>query len=367
MGVQVARLRQLIDRGIVIQNVYVMLAYAFRAVRKVGVERIAVEEFDHLHDLLAEILAIGLGSQVKRGLHRDYLLQIEELATIRGRINVTKSIGSRTLTRARLVCEFDEYEIDTPYNRALKSVITLLIRHGEVSQPRKEALRRVMHNFEAVTLIPPASIRWDALTYHRSNASYRLLIGVCELIVRGLLLTESAGETRLASWIPDDQMSTLYERFLREYFAFHHPELSPDARIVRWDLDHSSTTAGQLPQMRTDVMLRRGGRTLIIDAKYYGHTLQEGHYGKQTIHSGHLYQLLAYVKNEDSARDGLVSGLLLYARSDGDAQADLDVMIQGNRIGAQVLDLNQPWNVISTRLERVIDWLDPASGKQRLQ
>jgi 5-methylcytosine-specific restriction enzyme subunit McrC len=348
-----------IDRGIIIRNVYVMLAYAFRAVRNDGTDRIAGEEFDHLHDLLAEILALGVGTLVKRGVHRDYLARSEELATVRGRIDVTRTVGARTLTRGRLVCEFDEYEVDTPHNQALKSVIVLLIRQGEVSAPREDALRRVLPYLDAVTLIAPTSIRWDTLTYHRSNASYRLLLGVCELIVRGLLPTENAGSTRLSAWIPDDTMSTLYERFLREYYVFHHPELSPGAKVVRWDLDQPSLLSGQLPQMRTDVTLRRGGRTLIVDAKYYGQTLQKGLTGKQTIHSGNLYQILTYVKNEDSDRDGAVSGLLLYARTDAEAQPDLDVVIQGNRIGAQTLDLNQPWKFIAARLEDVIVWLEP--------
>ena len=47
----------MIDRSIAIRNVYVMLAYAFRALRSTGTARITAEEFDHLHDLLAEILA----------------------------------------------------------------------------------------------------------------------------------------------------------------------------------------------------------------------------------------------------------------------------------------------------------------------
>ena len=38
---------------------------------------------------------------------------------------------------------------------------------------------------------------------------------------------------------------------------------------------------------------------------------------------------------------------------------DLDVVIQGNRIGAQTLDLNQPWASIAARLEEVLDWLHP--------
>ncbi|MAU83690.1 MAG: hypothetical protein CME34_17835 [Gordonia sp.] len=256
-------------------------------------------------------------------------------------------------------CDFDEYEVDTPHNQALKSVIILLLRHGEVKEPRRDALRRVLPYLDEVTLISPRSIRWDALTYHRSNASYRLLIGVCELIVRGLLPTEDTGAARLSEWMSDDAMSRLYERFLRQYYAFHHPELSPGAPTIAWDLDSPSLFSGQLPAMQTDVTLRRGGRALIVDAKYYKQNLQESQYGKETIHSGNLYQMLAYVKNEDTEHDGSVAGLLLYARTDAGAQPDLDVVIQGNRIGAQTLDLNQPWASIAARLEEVLDWLHP--------
>ncbi len=349
----------MIDRSIVIRNVYVMLAYAFRAMHNTGTQQVAGEKFDHLHDLLAEILARGVGVQVKRGLHHDYLAQREDLATVRGRIDVTRTVSARTMTRGQLACDFDEYEIDTPHNQALKSVIVLLIRHGEVSAQQKAALRRVLPYLDAVTLIPPRSIKWNALTYHRTNASYRLLLGVCELIVRGLLATENEGATRLSSWISDDAMSALYERFLREYYGFHHPELSPGAPTIAWDLNQPSPFSGQLPEMHTDVTLRGGGRTLIIDAKYYGQTMQIGQWGKATIHSGNLYQILTYVKNEDRARDGSVSGLLLYARTDAEAQPELDVVIQGNRIGARTLDLNQPWEKIAAQLEDACSWLQP--------
>jgi 5-methylcytosine-specific restriction enzyme subunit McrC len=348
----------MIDRSIAIRNVYVMMAYAFRAIHHEGAERVASERFDHLHDLLAEILVRGIGTQVKRGLHHDYLHRSDELSTVRGRIDFTRTVATRSTTRGRLVCGFDEYEPDTPHNQALKSVLVLLIRHGDVTASRRSALRRLLPYLDAVTLVAPTSIHWGSLTYHRANATYRLLLGVCELVVRGLLPTQETGENRLTSWVSDDAMSSLYERFLREYYAVHHPELSPGAPTVTWDLDQASDHGGQLPLMRTDVALRRGRRTLIIDAKYYRQSTQTGAWGKATIHSASLYQILAYVKNEDIRRDGSVSGLLLYAHTDAPDQPDLDVMVQGNRIGARTLDLNQPWDGLAAQLEYVVAWLE---------
>ena len=58
------------------------------------------------------------------------------------------------------------------------------------------------------------------------------------------------------------------------------------------------------------------------------------------------------------AQDGSVSGLLLYARTQAAEQPNLDVVIQGNRIGARTLDLNRPWADLRAQLEDVVTWLD---------
>ncbi|MGI5951468.1 MAG: 5-methylcytosine-specific restriction endonuclease system specificity protein McrC [Brooklawnia sp.] len=334
-----------------------MMAYAFRAIRSEGNDRIAAESFDHLHDLLAEILVRGVGSQVKRGLHRDYVPRSDELPTMRGRVNFTRTVAARSAVRGSLICEFDEYEPDTPHNQALKAVIVLLTRHGDVAAPRRDALRRLLPYLDAVTPVAPTSIHWETLTYHRANATYRLLLGVCELVVRGLLHTQDDGNRKLTEWLSDDAMSSLYERFVREYYTIHHPEFSPRASTVAWDYE-TATAIGtdQLPAMRTDVTLRRGERKLIIDAKYYSRSMQVTQWGKATIHSANLYQLLAYVKNADVHRDGRVSGLLLYARTEAAPQPDLDVSIQGNRLGARTLNLNKPWGNLTAQLDEIVQW-----------
>lgn len=346
-------------KSIAIRNIYVMMAYAFKAIQKAGDEHLEVEQFDKLHDLFAEILVRGVGAQVKRGLHHDYLHRREELATVRGRIDVSRSIAEHSKARGRLICGYDEYDSDTPHNRALKSVIILLVRHGEIRKGRKEALRRLLPYLDVVTTIAPTAIRWDTLTYHRSNASYRMLLGVCELVVRGLLPTESYGDRKLTAWLSDDAMSQLYERFLLEYFVFHHRELSPSAPQINWDYDCSlSSGTRQLPAMKTDLRLRRGRKILIVDAKYYSKSLQTGQWGKESVSSSNLYQILAYTKNADVKQDGSVSGLLLYARTDAPSQPDLDMTVQGSRIGARTLDLNLPWNQLRTQLDGITQWLD---------
>lgn len=349
----------MIDRSIIIQNVYVMLAYTFRAISSKSTSSVGSEKFDNLHDLLAEILIRGMNAQIKRGLHQDYLSRTEELSTVRGRIDIAQTVSRHARTRGRIVCNFDEYLPDTPHNQALKSVMSLLIRHGNITKARQTSLRRLLPYLEEVSLVSPNSIRWNELHYHRANASYRMLLGVCELIVLGLLPNEEDGDSKLESWFTDEAMSTLYERFLREYFVLHHPELSPSAPLIDWAIDAGGAFGlHQLPTMRTDLTLRRGANRLIIDAKYYGKSMQTNRFSaKSTVHSANLYQILTYVKNEDVGHTGNVAGLLLYAQTDARDQPELDVVMQGNRIGAQTLSLNKPWPELRRRLESLIDWI----------
>lgn len=39
-------------------------------------------------------------------------------------------------------------------------------------------------------------------------------------------------------------------------------------------------------------------------------------YDKTTLHSGNVYQIFTYVKNQDTANTGNVSGMLLYAKTE---------------------------------------------------
>lgn len=75
-----------------VQNVYYMLAYAFKVLNEQGYKKVATEDFENTADLLAAILIRGIGIQIKRGLKKDYIPQIEHLSSLRGKIDVTASI-----------------------------------------------------------------------------------------------------------------------------------------------------------------------------------------------------------------------------------------------------------------------------------
>lgn len=334
-----------------------MLSYAYQTLREAGYKDVATEDFENIHDLLAAILLRGIGNQIRRGLYREYIPKEEALTGLRGRICISESIKQQTLRQRKLVCSFDEFTEDTPHNRILKATIILLLRYGSVKPENKKGLRKLLLFFGSVSEVSPQAIRWDTLRYHRNNASYRMLINICYLVIKGLLLTTDKGEYRLASWLDDDKMYKLYERFVLSYYKVEHSEFSVNAAQIDWDLADGEDK-GFLPTMQTDITLSYGPRTLIIDTKWYSHTMvSKAEYSGPKYISANLYQIFTYVKNKDSGATGDVAGALLYAKTDEEIVPDSDNTIGGNRISVKTLDLGREWSGISAQLEGLCSWL----------
>ena len=332
-----------------------MLAYAFRVLREKGFAKVATEEFDNIHDLLTKILLLGVTAQIKRGLYRDYFSYEEALSGLRGQINVTETTKQQTQIRCKLICTYDEFSANTPHNQILKCVMLILLRHNTVNSEFKKNLRDLLLSFESVSDIDPNTIRWDTLKYHRNNASYVMLIGICRLVIKGLLLTTETGSHKLAYWEQGEHMYWLYEKFVLFYYKRHYPEFSPRPSQIDWDIDDWGDQP-QLPIMKSDIILTNGNRRLIIDTKWYKSTMQS-RYEKKSFNTSHIYQIYSYVKNSDKEATGNVAGVVLYAKTDEDITPDADWVIGGNRISLKTLDLNQDWTAITDQLDKLCSWL----------
>ena len=111
-----------------------MLAYAFEILNQGGYEDIAVEEFENIHNLFAAILAKGIGRQLKQGLYREYIDKKEDIAVVRGKIDMPGTIRDRLARKRVLTCEYDELSENNLLNQILKTTVMLLLRHAKVEQ-----------------------------------------------------------------------------------------------------------------------------------------------------------------------------------------------------------------------------------------
>ena len=334
-----------------IKNIYYMLSYAFQLLNEQGYKNLATEDFNNAGDLCAAILIRGITYQLKRGLGREYISETDTISAIRGKIEITESIKNQSMIRSQMVCTYDEFSVDSSLNQIIKSTVMLLLK-ADISKARKKELRKLMVYFDDVSVVDVRSINW-AINYNRNNQTYRLLVTVCYLVVKGLLQTKSDGSVKMMDFLDEQRMCRLYEKFILEYYKKNYPQIRTTASQIDWALDDG--ISAMLPTMQSDIMLSYKkdniDKTLIIDAKYYTHTTQV-QYDVHTLHSHNLYQIFTYVKNK-ATQGGEVSGMLLYAKTDEEIYPDNEYQMSGNKITVRTLDLNCDFEEISNQLNEI--------------
>ena len=330
-----------------------MLSYAFQNLNSNIYKKIQTEEFINTAELFSEILIIGVTAQIKQGLVMDYIDYNETTSSVRGKINITESINEQSFIKRQLNCTYDEFSPNCYLNQIIKSTMELLVKR-DISKPRKKKLKNLLRYFVDVDSINLNNVNWK-IRFDRNNQTYRMLVGVCYLVVNGLLHSQKSGNAKLMEFLDDQRMSRLYEKFILNYYKKEHSEIKAHTPQIPWQIDDGIDFL--LPKMQTDVTLEYEEKILIIDAKYYGHNLSKN-YGKNIHHTDNLYQIFTYVKNKGlqmQGNDVEISGMLLYARTTSEIQPDSDYVMSGNKISVKTLDLNQDFEVIKNQLDNIID------------
>ena len=336
-----------------VQNIYYMLSYAFQVLKD---DNIASENFDCAEDLLAAILVKGITNQIKRGLGREYLCSEDTLYSPHGKVNISSSVKKLTFLKNQLICEFDELSENVYINQILKTTMLILIRSEGVKQKQKTSLKKIFHYFHNVNVLNPHEIRWSSIRYHSNNSTYKMLMYISYLVIEAMIPTHNEGSRKFLHF-KDEYIYKLYERFVFEYYRKHYSVFKLSASQIDWIVDDGFND--YLPTMNTDITLEYNGKTLIIDTKYYSQIFQNNYLSKNnTIRSGHLYQIYAYIKNKDIYHTGNVSGVLLYAKTENEYIQVSTYLMGGNKIGIKTLDLDKDFSHIKKQLNTIVEeWL----------
>jgi 5-methylcytosine-specific restriction enzyme subunit McrC len=158
----------------------------------------------------------------------------------------------------------------------------------------------------------------------------------------------------------------VFEEFLRNFYVQKQSEFKEvGVSYLKWNATAKSEEDFKLlPRMKTDITMRSGDRTIIIDAKYYKNALLE-HQGVTKARSENLYQLLAYLRAE-SARNSAIKpeGMLIYPVAENALNASFT--IEGFPIKLFTLDLNQHWKEIEKDLLSLL-FQEAIDGNQQME
>lgn len=342
---------EVMQRAIPIENLYYLLCYSYDQLPERDLTNIDTENCPDSLNLLALALTRSIRSLAKKGLERQYLEKTEETPRLQGRVLVHESRRTLIDRQGRMLCTFDELSVDCPSNRILRGTCDLLVRApGLSSQVRKE-VRTARKMLLAVRPVRVTESMCARIRIHRNNRRYRMPIGICRLIIRAVSPNERTGRFEFYDPLMEE-MPALFENFVRNFAKIHLPQFKVSAMNIPWDGEFDEDTKAFIPIMRTDVTLASKESKKILDCKFYKNALSS-RYEREKVHSGHLYQLTAYLRNA-SIEPGWenVTGQLLYPA----VQHHLDLSFKLNSFPIRVssIDLDQNWEKIEEQLLEIL-------------
>ena len=343
------------DQTIPIANIYYLLCYAWKHVDEGNVVRIdELKELNQVYDLLGKVLADGTLRLLRGGLDRGYIEVGEDLAGIRGKIDVGQTVKRAVRAKGRISCNYEEMTPDVLHNRILRSTLMALLRCVGMDLKVRDGIRRAFSKFSGVSDICLNRHTFKLVQLDRNRRYYWFLLSVCRLIHEHLSVDESSGHTRFSDFT-DEQMAKLFEDFVIGFYQHEQAEFKVNGcgRTINWNDDGTSENQRSIiPRMEADVIMEAPHRRLILDAKFYSDALS-GRFGEK-LRSSHLYQLLAYLRNRE-AKEGAVpkhEGILLYPTVDRPLK--VDVRLEGFRVSARSIDLSKDWREIHDDMLSII-------------
>ena len=135
---------------------------------------------------------------------------------------------------------------------------------------------------------------------------YQFLLSVCRLLYESSVVDENTGRTAFRDFRRDKAtMWALFEEFVTGFYEREQSvyRVNPGGRRVAWADKGWATEEDRtrIPVMEADVILDSPERRIILDTKYYKDALARGRgSGTGKLHSGNLYQLLAYLRNRQA-------------------------------------------------------------------
>jgi 5-methylcytosine-specific restriction enzyme subunit McrC len=281
---------------------------------------------------------------------------------VRGRIDLLTTERHRLLDRGKIACRFDELSIDTARNRFVRAALEEI--SGIV---RRDALAHRCRSLAAslirmgVTGDRPSRGEVSIDRFGRHDADDRAMVSAAHLAFNLALPTEAAGAKHLS--LPDREITWIRKLYEKGIAGFYDVALSDKGWCVEagktmgWLIEKKSPGIDKiLPSMRTDIILDNSvaGHRIVIDTKFNS-VVTRGWYRQETLRSGYVYQIYAYLRSQEDNCDPLAenaTGLLLHP-SVGDMVNEA-VVIQNHEIRFATVDLGATTKEIREQLLNVI-------------
>jgi 5-methylcytosine-specific restriction enzyme subunit McrC len=264
------------------------------AARRSLVHMLAVVlDLDIVEGGLIRLFCDRLFEALHRGLPRRYVPHEDDLAALRGRLDVKRQFTVLAASPQRLACRFDELSADIPLNQIMKAAVTKLAKIARAPENQRR-LAELSFAFADITSVPAKALPWDQVVIDRTNRSWAQLLSLAKLLLGERFQTTSSGDARGFSLL--FEMNKLFEEFVGRSLARALAGTGFEVRLQGprgYALADLQTGQNRFATKPDITIASRGAPLLVIDTKWkrLKGAIDDPKYG---VGQADVYQMMAY-------------------------------------------------------------------------
>lgn len=269
----------------------------------------------------------------KHGVKSDYVLNEENLNSLRGKLKVNQNIKFNHHDKSKLYCEFLDYSQNIPKNKIIKATLLKLLKHTKNYQNYYSINKLLYHLHEIEASVNHKEEFRKIDLNNRLYANYRMAINWSEVFLLGRGFTNFHGKNlNIAILFPMERLFEDYVAYLFEKYLIGHKIKAQDQTYFLVDRHKN---AGKF-LLKPDLVATNSEnqRIVIIDTKWklIDASAEKKNYN---ISQADMYQLYAYGKKY--SKDNIEPKLVLLYPSNQNFLDGLDNFIYEGDLELQVL------------------------------
>ena len=233
---------------------------------------------------------------VKRGIKSDYISNEDNLAVYKGKLDVSKHIARNAAHKERFYMIFDEYQVNRPENKLIKSTLLKLLSISQNSDNTRE-IKQLLYSFELVQESDNYVKDFSKVSLSRGMKEYELLIQWAKIFLLNKSFTTFSGKNAgKALLFPMEQ---IFETFIAKQIKILFENQSNGLiRVSAQDSGYYLFDEPRKFKLRPDIVVSNAydeaHNVVILDTKWK--RLNSNPATNYGISQADMYQMYAYSK-----------------------------------------------------------------------
>jgi 5-methylcytosine-specific restriction enzyme subunit McrC len=269
---------------------------------------------------------------IKRGLRSDYVPKEDNLAFLKGKLNVGKQLRHNVINKHKFYCEYDEFLLDRPANRLIHAALAK-VNDVVRSAVNQKLLQELMFVFLDIPVSHNHKHDFSLVALGRGMNHYELPLAWAKLILDGLSPQTMKGDHHAASLLFP------MERVFEDYVAQSLSKTLKQTHRLKAQVQSKSLVThngSSWFKLKPDMVIEHNNKVVtVLDTKWkLLDSAKANGTDKYGLSQSDFYQMLAYGHHYFDIEIENPEMLLVYPSHSGFKQAiahSFDFPIQGEK------------------------------------